>query len=142
MEAQDRLQRAVAEMNTLRIATRNVLDNVDVDSLSQQLSQIPGDLSGGQQQHGMSSPVGHRAKRSRITETPSSLRLQRIPLAPMDSRTNMTPAKQQSSGKKLRSSSVTQDEEPALSSRKKRVTIGSEYGDLIGDGEGFSQFVL
>ena len=143
MEAQDRLQRALAEMNSLRIATRSVLDNADIDSLSQQLSQIPGDLSG-VHRSGISSPVGHRAKRSRLTETPSSLRLQRIPLAPMDSQTNVTPAKPQSSENKLRSSSVTQDEEdevPAAPSTKRRPTIGSEYGDLIGD-EAFSQFVI
>ena len=63
VEAHDRLQRAAAEMNTLRFRTINS----NVDGLSQGLSQIPGG-------DGDESPIGNRRKRSRGGETPVTMR--------------------------------------------------------------------
>jgi hypothetical protein len=63
VEAHDRLQRAAAEMNTLRFKTIES----DVDGLSQALSQLPaGEME--------ESPVAHKRKRSRGAETPARTR--------------------------------------------------------------------
>lgn len=63
VEAHGRLQRAAAEMNTLRFKTIES----DVDGLSQALSQLPtGDVE--------ESPVANRKKRSRGGETPARMR--------------------------------------------------------------------
>lgn len=63
VEAHDRLQRAAAEMNTLRFKTIES----DVDGLSQALSQLPaGEVE--------ESPVAHKRKRSRGAETPARRR--------------------------------------------------------------------
>src|SRR5277367_700172 len=145
VEAHDRLQRAAAEMNTLRFSTtRSFLNNPDIDMLSQQFSQIPADLSGGQVQSPIvSSPVSHRSKRSRL-ETPVSRRLQRIPFAAVKNSGNATPVAPKPGKKEVDfASSVTQDEEVdrrQSSLLKSAVPIGSEYGDLIPDEEGFSEF--
>lgn len=146
VEAHDRLQRAAAEMNTLRFSTtRSILSNPDVDMLSQQFSQIPADLSGGQMQSPLgSSPVSHRSKRSRLGETPVSRMLQRIPLTALKNNGNTAPIEPKSGKKEVEfASSVTQDEEADRrhsSPLKSAVAIGSEYGDLIPDEEGFSEF--
>ena len=145
VEAHDRLQRAAAEMNTLRFSTtRSLLSNKDVDMLSQQLSQIPADLSEGPPESPVvSSPVSHRSKRSRLGETPVSRRLQSIPLAVLKNSVNITPAPSEPGKEVEFASSVTQDEEVQrrLSSPlKNMVPIGSEYGNLISDEEGFSEF--
>ena len=95
VEAHDRLQRAAAEMNTLRFSTRrNLLDNPDVDMLSQQLSQIPADLSCGQSPV-VSSPVSHRSKRSRVSNTPVTRRLPRVPLTALKNQVNIVPVAQE-----------------------------------------------
>jgi len=146
VEAHDRLQRAAAEMNTLRFSTtRSLLSNPDVDMLSQQFSQIPADLSGGQVQSPVvSSPVPHRSKRSRVGETPVSRRLQRIPLGALMNNGNNPPMEPELGKKEVEfASSVTQDEEVDRghsSPLKATIAIGSEYGDLIPDEDGFSEF--
>lgn len=198
VEAHDRLQRAAAEMNSLRFKTIGS----DVDGLSQALSQ----LAAGETEE---SPVGHRTKRRRgettartrsslsIEETPTSektrsksvetprgavmrsheaeasvwvekelppakgeLQIQsletpirdkslrtrsakrglqtpvvkdtpRIPLSSLRSRINMA----------IPSGSVTQDEEEGeYMPLKKGVTHGTQFTDLLGDEDGFSQF--
>ena len=198
VEAHDRLQRAAAEMNTLRFKTIGS----DVDGLSQALSQ----LAAGETEE---SPVGHRMKRRRgetparmrsslsIEETPTSekprskrveppcgavtrsneveasvrvkkalppakgelqiesletpiqdrsLRTRsakrglltpvvkdtpRIPLSSLRNRINMG----------IPSGSVTQDEEEGeYMPLKKGVTHGTQFTDLLGDEDGFSQF--
>jgi hypothetical protein len=137
VEAHDRLQRAAAEMNTLRFSTRRNLS--DVDLLSQQLSEIPADLSGSPL---VSSPVSHRSKRSRLGETPAT-RIQRTPLTTLKNRVNRVPVTVQQTKKDVDySGSVTQDEEEEgrQSPVKRIVPISSEYGDLIPDEDGFSQF--
>lgn len=137
VEAHDRLQRAAAEMNTLRFSTRRNLS--DVDLLSQQLSEIPADLSGSPV---VSSPVSHRSKRSRLGETPMT-KIQRTPLTTLKNRGNLAPVAVQQTKKDVEySGSVTQDEEEEgrESPVKRIVPISSEYGDLIPDEEGFSQF--
>ena len=143
VEAHERLQRAAAEMNTLRFSTtRNLLNNPDIDMLSQQLSQIPADLSCGQSPL-ISSPVSHRSKRSRVGDTPLTRRLQRVPLTALKNRVNVVPIALEQGKKDVQySGSMTQDEEDEarLSPVKKKIVIGSEYGDLITDEEGFSQF--
>jgi len=137
VEAHDRLQRAAAEMNTLRFSTRRNLS--DVDLLSQQLSEIPADLSGSPV---VSSPVSHRSKRSRLGETPATRR-QRTPLAILKNQASLVPVAVQHSKKDVEySGSVTQDEEEEgrQSPAKQIVPVSSEYGDLIPDEDGFSQF--
>lgn len=138
--AHDRLQRVAAEMNSLRFSTaRDLLNHSDVDILSQQLSQIPANLSGGQSSI-ISSPVSHRSKRCRVGDTPLTRRIPRTPLTALRNKVNVVPV----TGKKSveYSGSVTQDEEDGdkLSPLKKVVVIGGEYEDLIPDEEGFSQF--
>ena len=79
VQAHDRLQHVAAEMNALRLSTtRNLLSSADMDSLSQQLSQIPGDLTGGQPP--VVSPLPHRSKRTRVGDTPLAQRIQRTPM--------------------------------------------------------------
>lgn len=136
VEAHDRLQRAAAEMNTLRFSTRRNLS--DVDLLSQQLSEIPADFSGSPV---VSSPVSHRSKRSRLGETPMT-KIQRTPLTTLKSRGNLVPVAVQQTKDVEYSGSVTQDEEEEgrESPVKRIVPVSSEYGDLIPDEEGFSQF--
>lgn len=140
VEAHDRLQRAAAEMNTLRFSTtKNLFDNPDIETLSQQLSQIPADLSCGQSPI-ISSPVLHRSKRSRVSDTPST---RRLPLTALKNRANIIPIALEQSRKDVQNpGSMTQDEEDEIrqSPIKKAIVIGSEYGDLIPDDEGFSQF--
>jgi hypothetical protein len=198
VEAHDRLQRAAAEMNTLRFKTIGS----DVDGLSQALSQ----LAAGETEE---SPVGHRMKRRRtetparmrgslsIEETPTSektrsnsvetpggvvtrsneaegsvrvqkalppangeLQIQsletpiqdrsqrtrsakrglqtpvvkdtpRIPLSSLRNRINMA----------IPRGSITQDEEEGeYMPLKKGVTHGTQFTDLLGDEDGFSQF--
>lgn len=135
VEAHDRLQRAAAEMNTLRFSTRNF---PDIDMLSQQLSQIPADLSGSPI---VSSPVSHRSKRSRSGDTPLTRRL-RVPLTTLNNRVNVVTSGIENGTKDVEySGSVTQDEEEVGRSPVKRIApISSDYADLIPDEEGFSQF--
>ena len=138
IEAHARVQQAAAEMNRLRFtATRNILTADDIDSLSQQLSQIPKDFT----DHGspaVSSPVSHRSKRSRLAETPK-LKTPRAPLSTVQNRINIVSTTARKSVKMAgETQSSTQDEE---GSPIKKVASGdSEYGDLIPDEEGFSQF--
>ena len=141
VEAHDRLQRAAAEMNTLRFSTtRNLLNNSDIDVLSQQLSQIPADLSCGQSPI-ISSPVSHRSKRSRVSDTPLTRGLQRVPLTALKNRVNIVPIAREQAEQDVRCSvSMTQDEEDEVRQSPVKRAIGSEYGDLIPDEEGFSQF--
>jgi hypothetical protein len=143
VEAHDRLQRAAAEMNTLRFSTtRNLLENPDIDMLSQQLSQIPANLSCAQSPI-ISSPVSHRSKRSRVGDTPLTRTQQRVPLTMLKNRVNVVPIALEREKKNVQySGSMTQDEEDEVreSPIKRATMIGSEYGDLIPDEEGFSQF--
>jgi hypothetical protein len=143
VDAHDRLQRAAAEMNTLR--TRSFLANSDPTSLSQQFSQLPGDMA--EQSDIVSSPVFHRSKRSRVSETPLR-RSQRLPLAALKNQTNISPIKvSPAKGKEVKMGeeimgSVTQSQE---GDEEKHVPlksgiVGSEYGDLFVDEDGFSQF--
>ena len=136
VEAHDRLQRAAAEMNTLR--TRSFLNDSDVEMLSQQLSQIPANFSGTQSV--VSPTVAHRSKRSRAADTTCT---RTTPLSPLKNRVNVTPASLKHE-KRIReiSSSVTRDDGEYVSNIlvTKPDAIGSEYGDLIPDEEGFSQF--
>jgi hypothetical protein len=146
VQAHDRLQRAAAEMNTLRFSTTRSLSNADIESLSQQLSQIPADLSGGQSPVA-SSPAPHRAKRSRIGDTPLARRIQRTPLTALNNRgnqVNVTPmtTKATKQDQNLFLGSMTQDEESPAKTRvpPKSVVASSNYGELVADEEGFSRF--
>jgi hypothetical protein len=145
VEAHDRLQRAAAEMNALR--TRNFLANPDIASLSQQLSQLPTDTA--EQSDAASSPVSHRSKRSRVGETPLRRRSQRVPLSSLKNRTNVSPIKETplkgKVGKRVDEEcmgSVTQSQEGVEDRHVplKSGIVDSEYGDLIVDEDGFSQF--
>jgi hypothetical protein len=138
-KAHERLQLAAAEMNTLRIsATRNLL-NSDIDSLSQQLSQIPADLSG--QSPVVSSPIPHRSKRSRLGDTPLRSRAHRVAFTPLKNGGNVTFVTPKSAKKNDGlSGSITQDEEDENVLPKKGSAVDTEYGDLILDDGGFSQF--
>lgn len=144
VEAHDRLQRAAAEMNNLRLSTtKNLLSNTDIECLSQQLSQIPADLSGGQSST-MSSPASHRKKRSRVSDTPLARRIQRTPLTALKNQFNVTPMTVKG-GKKVQGlflGSMTQDEESAADPHdpSKNVIASSAFGKFVADEEGFSQF--
>lgn len=136
VEAHDLLQRAAAEMNTLR--TRSFLNNSDVEMLSQQLSQIPADFSSAQSV--VSPSVAHRSKRSRVADTTGT---RTAPLSPLKNQVNVTPTSLKPE-KRVReiSSSVTRDDGEYVDNilGTKSDAIGNEYGDLIPDEEGFSQF--
>jgi hypothetical protein len=144
VDAHDRLQRAAAEMNTLR--ARSFLANSDPASLSQQFSQlVPPDIA--EQSDIASSPVSHRSKRSRISETPLRRRSQRLPLSALKNQTNISPIKvSPTKGKDLKMGeeilgSVTQSQEgDERHVPLKSGITGSEYGDLFVDEDGFSQF--
>ena len=73
-----------------------------------------------------------------------SRRLHRIPLTALKNTGNATPVAPKSGKKEVEfASSVTQDEEVERRQRsplKSAVPIGSEYGDLIPDEDGFSEF--
>jgi hypothetical protein len=115
MDIQDRLQRTAAEMNTLRFAVNSSLD---IESLSQQLSQMPADLSCDiPQVSRQESPIRHRAKRGRFGSQQMDLlspsRFARNENADLVNRRHETEER----GKDVRSSqqgqrsSITQDEE-------------------------------
>ena len=143
VQAHDRLQRAAAEMNTLRLSTtRSFLDNSEVDILSQQLSQIPADLSSGKSPV-VISPIVHRSKRSRTGYALGARTATKEPLSPSKNHINVSPVPIESGKRGVEIlSSVTQDEEEQIeeSPVKKPGATGSEYGDLIADETGFSQF--
>jgi hypothetical protein len=138
VQAHDRLQRAAAEMNTLRLSTTKHLSNLDIESLSQQLSQIPADLSGNSR---VESPAAHRSKRSRVSDTPLARRIQRTPLTTLRSRSNITPMSVKP-GKQtgLFLGSMTQDEEAVGTRTPAKDVVSSAYGEFVADDEGFSQF--
>jgi hypothetical protein len=133
--AHERLQRAAAEMNTFHLSTNKIFNTSEIDMLSQQLSQIPGDLSG-KSSHA-TSPVLHRAKRSRLGDL--SPKRARVPLVTIINKDNGCP---DSEGKQLEfPGSVTQDEEVVEESPIIKSLIGSEYEHLIPD-DAFSQFEI
>jgi hypothetical protein len=148
VQAHDRLQRAAAEMNTIRFSTTRSLSNADIESLSQQLSQIPADLSG-RQSPVASSPASHRSKRSRIGDTPLARRIQRTPLTALKNRenqVNVTPMiiKATKPDQNLFIGSMTEDEESPMKIRSpaKSAVASSNYGELIADGErGFPNLI-
>jgi hypothetical protein len=137
VEAHSRLQQAVADMNSFRFTATRDLAAADIDSLSQQLSQIPASLE--RDPPGTISPSGtHRAKRTRVDDTPLRGVQQRVPLSTLKNSANTTPRPRKSvklpPPETELTCSPTQDEE---SPRKLK---SSEYGDLLPDEEGFSQF--
>ena len=137
VEAHTRLQQAVSEMNSFRFTATKNIHTTDMDSLSQQLSQIPADLLDGQSPV-VPSPDLRRSKRVRVEETPLRRIQPRLPLSALKNRSNVTPAPAKSSvklppGKELTCSPTQDEEEPA------RKRVSSEYGDLIVD-QDFSQF--
>jgi hypothetical protein len=140
IEAHARVQQAAAEMNRLRLTTtRNLLTAEDIDLLSQQLSQIPGDFV----DHAspvVSSPVSHRSKRSRLEY--SMRKTPRTPLSALKNTDNATPqtiSKQVKILGATKSCSPTQSQESPI---KKGVVSETEYGDFIPDEGGFSQFEI
>jgi len=138
VEAHDRLQRAAADMNKLRFSTTNPFLPNDMDLLSQQLSQNPGDISGGQSLHTLW-PIPYNAKRSCGDDSPFSRRSQRTPLSAIRNCRNAVPtsnARPKLIDNRFPGSS-TQDEEGMS---KNHPSLGSEYGYMIADEDGFSQF--
>jgi hypothetical protein len=140
VEAHTRLQQAVADMNSFRFtATKDLTAMVDIDSLSQQLSQIPADLED-DVLSAISPPMTRSTKRIRVEDTPLRRVQQRVPLSALKNPANITPRTRKSvrlpSPEKELTCSPTQDDE-SPSNRKPK---SSEYGDLIPDENGFSQF--
>lgn len=122
-EIQDRLQRTVAEMNTLQFTATASLD---MEDLSQQLSQMPGDLSCRQS----SSPRPHRTKRSR-TDLDQRDQMSKCGFSLQENRNLVNRAEERESQRNIHSS-VTQDEE-VLSPMKKSLQIRSEASGLSFD---------
>jgi hypothetical protein len=120
-EIQDRLQRTVAEMNTLQFTATASLD---MEDLSQQLSQIPGDLLCRQS---LSSPRPHRTKRSRF-DLDQRDQVSKYGFSLLENRDLVNRAEERESQRNIHSS-VTQVEE-VLSPMKKSLQIRSEASGL------------
>lgn len=135
LDIQDRLQRTAAEMNALRFTANACLD---IETLSQQLSQMPADLSGRPPHVSRHiSPVPHRAKR--IRSGISQMDRVSPPEFPLNENVNFTNCVQiERAGTEIRSS-ITQEEEDD-GTRKKTLQSCHETGELIFEDHEFSQF--
>jgi len=125
-------------MNRLRFTTsHNLLTAADIDPSSQPSSQIPHNPVD-ERLRMVSSPVSHRSKRIRLGLSP--IKTPRASLSPLQGRDNVSPLTVRKSVRLTdgsKSCSPTQSEESPI----KKVTSGqSEYGELIPDEGGFSQF--
>lgn len=134
LDIRDRLQRTAAEMNTLHFRTNA---SVDIETLSQQLSQIPADLSGCQtQDRGHVSPARHRTKRSRFDDDPMD---QVSPLqVPLRDNVNLTNRiEQEREVEKDICCSITQDEEDEASNQMRKEYLDSEVGSSVLEDQAF-----
>lgn len=137
LDIQDRLQRTAAEMNTLRFTDN---PSLDIETLSQQLSQMPADLSTRQAQHSTdTSPVLRRTKRTRHNDANTDQRSP--PQFPLQDNLDLVNRinTEGETGPRL-SSSVTQDEEHARSPMKRTVQLNSQSDRLIFEDGKFSEF--
>ena len=126
LDIQDRLQRTAAEMNTLRLGT-----NASVETLSQQLSQMPADLSGCQSQDRRCiSPAHHRTKRSRFDNDP----MDPVSLPQVALRDNVNlanhPEEEREAGEDI-CHSITQDENEASNRMRKPLNLNSEIAASV-----------
>jgi hypothetical protein len=130
LEIQDRLQRTAAEMNTLR---STATASLDVEGLSQQLSQMPGNLLCHQS---LPSPLPHRTKRSRF-DLDQMDQMSKCAF-PLQENSDLVNRSQEREPQRNIHSSVTQDEE-VLSPTKEPLQIRSEVSGLSFEHPEFSQ---
>ena len=118
LDIRDRLQRTAAEMNTLHFRTNA---SVDIETLSQQLSQIPADLSGCQTQDRGHTFLAHRrTKRSRFDDDPmDQVSPIQVPLRDNLNLANRT-EQERELGKNI-CGSITQDEEDEASTQMRKT---------------------